>query len=138
MLLLLASLPARAGTETINSETYAQAQAAGYWMITGESTPQPGDTGKWVWCVDISEAQGTAGDPGGYQLVVVNTGIGQWAWDNFSGENPCLGLPCTVPLNPVRTDPLSLSPVDRSETTLPPPPEEDPDDPYRDLRRRGP
>lgn len=117
-LLLLASLQARAGTETISSEAYAQAKAARYWVITGQSTPQPGDTGRWVWCVDISEAQGTAGNPGEYQLVVVNTGTGGWAWDNFSGENPCLAVHRTIPVNPLTSDPLRL---DSGGGTNPPP-----------------
>jgi len=151
MALLFAGTTARAETQLMGSDTYAQAAAAGYWTIQGQTIPQPGDPGHWVWCVDISQALGWAGDPspGAYRLMVVNTGIGQWAWNDFSGANPCVGLQRTVAINPYSLVPGGLTltnpnppdgltpPTSTASPSNPPPPPPGGEDPWEDLRNTG-
>lgn len=125
---------------TMSGEQYRQAIAAGYWIIGPEIVPGP--NGKWVSCYDISEATGFAGvgagDPTTAEVVIVNIGRGQWAWDDGSGNNPCLPLHRTLPNAAAPTPPTPRTPSTKSSGASSSGSNvDDPSDPMNDLRRTG-
>jgi hypothetical protein len=90
---------AKADQRIIGSDLYFAGATVGYWLITSvvdvENPP-----GRWVYCVDISPALGSAGGDALHpQYYVVEMGEGGWAWDDKSGRsNPCLQVQRTVAL----------------------------------------